>query len=457
MTRRASADLTPAALALLVFALSRWFILFQFTPIASDVDRYFDYAARAFDRQQIAYSDTLQIEYPPVAWWVMSGVRRLSGDPLPNPAEPAQVAATRARYVSRFRQLMFVADLLSLVLIIAIVRRRRPKALAVTLLAYTVATALLAHVLYDRLDMIALLLFLLWAYGWSRSSGAIEIDRAASAFHAVAWSAVGISIAYRVIPVLIVPFLLLADGLHANRIRRLSVAGLILVLTIAVPAVLQYAWSGPDVVRFLTFQSERGIEIESLFASIMWAGHLVGAPIAVTLSHGGANLAGPLAASMKLASTIGIVALVGGLWFLMFQRPGADPAATAFRYACLALAGAVILSNVLSPQFLVWALPAVLLLVVELVGANTRAHLGSAIVVVLIAALTTWVFPYHFYYFGDSTPLGLVPINLDMPLPPSSVPFVVIAVRNLMFLLLVVWIARRATSPAGPAQPAARR
>src|SRR6185436_8137137 len=128
-------DLTPAALALLVFALSRWFILVEFTPIASDVDHYFDLAARAYDRQQTAYSDTLQIEYPPVAWWLMSGVRRLAGDPLPNPAEPAQVEATRARYVSHFRQLMFAADLLSLGLMIAIVRRRRPKALAITLLA----------------------------------------------------------------------------------------------------------------------------------------------------------------------------------------------------------------------------------------------------------------------------------------------------------------------------------
>ena len=104
----------PAALALLVFALSRWFILVEFTPIGSDLDHYFDHAARAYDRQQIAYSDTVQIEYPPVAWWLMSGVRRLSGDPLPTPAEPAQIEATRARYVSHFRQLMFAADLMSL-------------------------------------------------------------------------------------------------------------------------------------------------------------------------------------------------------------------------------------------------------------------------------------------------------------------------------------------------------
>ena len=384
----------------------------------------------------------------------MSGVRRLTGDPLPNPAEPAQIEATRARYVSHFRQVMFVADLLSLGLMIAIVRRRRPKALAITLLAYAAATAVLGHVLYDRLDMLALLLVLLWAYAWSRSAAQ---DRAAGAFHIMAWSALGLAIAYRLIPVLIVPFALLADARHAQRGRRLATAGLILAIAIAGPMALQYSWSGPGVMQFLTYQGERGIEIESLFATIMWAGHLIGVPIAVTLSHGGANLAGPLAASMKAAATVGLVAMVGGLWLLMWRRPAADASAAAARYGGLALASAVILSNVLSPQYLLWALPVVLLLVVDLTGANTRAHLVSGGVVVLIAALTTWVFPYHFFYLGDSTPLGLVPINMDLPLPPSSATFAAIAMRNALYLGLLAWIARRVIAPANPERPSARR
>ncbi len=450
-TRDGGAALAPAAVALLLFLITRWFILFDFTPIASDIDvRYYPYVERAIDIGDLPYAGTFQIEYPPVAWWVIAGIRHLSGPAVPASASSGAHAASRDSYTSTFRSVMGVLDLASFFLFGAIVRQRRPRALGLLLMTYTIATALLAHVLYDRLDLGVLVLLLAWAYGWTHASR--EDAEPSLAWTAAAYGAIGLGVAYKIIPILALPFLLRAEWRGAGRVRRLTVAAAMLLATIVLPVVAQYHASGPGTLNFLTYQSERGIEIESLFATIMAIVSLFGPSIAVSLSHGGSDLVGTLAPVMKTTSSVALVALLGGLIFWTDARFSTFTRTSAYQRACFAIAGAVILSPVLSPQYFVWALPIVLLLAADL--APGRALTIVAALVVVLSALTTWVFPYHFYYWGQATPHGLVPINMDLALPPSALPFVVVGLRNVVYLAVVVWlgaklVAERAGSGLG--------
>lgn len=427
-------------LALLLFAFTRWFVLVELQPIGTDIDHYFTYVYRAVDLHQTPYAGTFEIEYPPAAWWVISGARYLNGPPVTDPRDALLVDASRQEYTRTFRQLMCAADVASFLLFAGIVRRRRPQALGVMLVAYTLSTATLGHLLYDRLDTGMLFLLLAWVYAWTRRSS----DRPTSTGWMVATYAVlGLGISYKVVPILAAPFPLVAELRGSKRLRQFTLAAVALLAGAAVPLFLQHRISGPAAFGFLTYHAGRGIEIESLYASIMALASLVGPSIAISFAHGGTDLVGPLALAMKTASTLALAALEGGLVLWMILRPGRDARATAGHRACFAIAGAVILSPVLSPQYFIWALPLALLLTMELAGDDRRAVLASAATVLAIAALTTWGFPYHFYYLGDSTPLALVPINGSRPLPPSPWPFVVLGARNLAFLAFMAWIGAR--------------
>jgi hypothetical protein len=431
--------------ACLLFAGSRGCILFKLQPVGSDTDLYFEYASRAVDLGETPYAGALQIEYPPAAWWVISGARHLSGGPLLDPRDQSQIDASHQRYTRIFRWLMCACDVAAFLLFAAIVRRRRPAALGLTLLTYTLATATLGHLLYDRLDAGVLMLLLAWGYCWIRAD-ADEPGRPL-AWTIGAYGAIGLGIAYKLVPILALPFLLLAELLPARR-RRWPVVAMTLAVTVALPFVLQYHASGSGTFFFLTYQAGRGIEVESIYATLMEVASLFGPPIAVSLSHGATDLSGTLAPAMKTAATLAEAGLVGGLALWALMRPRRYTPAQAYRLACLTMAAAVLLSNVLSPQYFLWALPMVLLLATDVLGDDARAHLVSAGAVVALAAMTTWVFPYHFYYFGDSTPLALVPMSGDRSLPPSPLPFIVLALRNGTYLALVVWLGRRCLAAA---------
>jgi len=430
----------PVVFALLCFASSRWLVLANPPSIGSDVHEHFwKLAVSHVDYGQTPYTSALPVEFPPLAWWQLRAVRELSGGPLDGSRDPIRLQALRDQYTVVFRRVMCVADAIAVLVFLAIVRRRRPAALALSLLVYTAATTLLGNVLYDRFDAGVLLLLLCWAYCWLRATG--EHDPPLP-WLVGAYGAVGLGVAYKVVPVLVLPFLLIADWRSKGRRRRLGTAAIALGVTLALPFAIQYVFSGPGTFYFMTYQGERGIEVGSTFATVMAIASLAGPPTALAITHGATDLTGPLTPAMKMTSSLALVALTGGLLIWLMRRPRREAHLAAYRAACLAVVAAVAVSNVFSPQYLIWALPLVLLIGLEFLGTGTRAHLVTAAVVLGIAALTTWVFPYHFYYFGDHTPLGLVPMD-GRPLPPSPWPFIVLGLRNVIYAGLAGWLGYR--------------
>ena len=372
-------------LAVALFAVTRVFVLIFLAPQMSDVGEvYFDYAARAVDSQQTPYQGELAIEYPPLGWWTIAAPRLINPQRITNPRDPLQIGPIYHLYRTTFRSLMFLFDLASFLLLLLVVQQRRPAWTGWAALTYTLATALLGPMLYDRLDTGLLMLFMLWAYCWVRSLDVLQTRRRSSVPDApksesIRWMiasyiALGLGISFKLIPILCVPFLLLSEWWMPDWRKRLAVAMISLFSAAALPFAIQYAVSGPGVFSIFSYHGQRGIQIESLYASLMMLASLVGSKIGIAHSHGAYELEGILAPAMKLLSTTALFGflLAAGLWSL-FQK-SRFTREISYRLACFVPAAAVILANVLSPQYFIWALPLLILVAIEVLPEANSHH-----------------------------------------------------------------------------------
>ena len=102
---------------------------------------------------------------------------------------------------------------------------------------------------------------------------------------------------------------------------------------------------------------------------------------------------------------------------------------------CYVVPAAVILSHVFSPQYLLWAIPLLLLLALEILPAARARPWVLGAVLLVVATLSTWLFPYH--YFETFTPVALVPAD-PSGLAASPWAYVVLGVRNFAYLGVII-------------------
>jgi hypothetical protein len=427
----------PCVLAVVLFVITRFFIYQVLQPRASDVaDPYFQYAARAVDLHETPYTADFEVEYPPLAWWAIVGVRLLDDRRISNPQNTAETVPVFLRYSHVFRFLMFACDLGSFLLLARIVSRRRAMLTGWALLLYTISTALLGHLLYDRLDAGLLLLLMGWAYCYTRSLGRSgrRIGWGVAAFFLI-----GVSISFKLIPVIGVPFLVLAEVCAFPRWPRLAATSLALALGVGVPFGVQCAFSGPGVFSPFTYHAERGIQIESLYSTLMMIASGLGYSIHVSHTHGAFQLSGDLEPAMKWLSSLlllGFLAGVGawGVWQRSRYRKQ-----DAYRLVCYVIPAAVILSNVFSPQYLIWALPLIILLGVEVSTERSMVPWILFLLLIVVAASSTWIFPYHYYQdrTGPNSLFSRDPAKIDSF---SPVACTVLGLRNITYVGIVVWL-----------------
>ena len=112
----------------------------------------------------------------------------------------------------------------------------------------------------------------------------------------------------------------------------------------------------------------------------------------------------------------------------------------------LCVGGSAIFLNVLSPQYFVWSIPLLLLAAVEVLPEKGKSAWMLTGFLIVAAALTTWLFPYHYFCVPPGlkaspmlTPHGLIPAPGDS-LAPSSFGYAVLALRNFLYLGIVAWL-----------------
>ncbi len=415
------------------FILSRIYMLlfFNSTAIATDLPIYFTYGVRGVDLGQTAYSE-FSVEYPPLAYWAVTAPRQLRRTTVTEDELVAKVGLDGAfrHYVALYRGAMIMADVLAFFLVLKIGNRLHPRGSPWMACGYVAVTTPLAHVLYDRLDMLLLLLLMIWIYGRVRSQEAGPL----SVWNVVSYIALGLSIPYKLVGIVVIPLVLFADARQepANR-QRFMTGGILLSVCLAFaafPFIVQALSSGAATLSFLTYHAERGIEIESTYGTVLMALSLVGLPIETEVSYGSANLVTPLSAGFAAASPFLLLGMLVLLAFTLYRCGDRDREAGT-QAGMLAVLLLLVCSKVLSTQYFVFALPLLLLLTVQLRPAWSWFLIPAQVVV---AIATTLVFPYLWFptYIGSGAPnpYCLVP---DL----SWLPCLLLALRNTLFLAMV--------------------
>ncbi len=423
-------------LAIALFVISRYYILFILHPEISDMGWYFEFAAKSVDLGQTPYKGDFKVEYPPLALWTIILPRALDHIRITNPQDVQQLTLFYYHYGYAFRGLMFLCDLASFIILLLIVRRRYPRLQGYAAIFYTISTGILSHLLYDRLDAGLLLFIVLAVYCYVRS---MDQSKWTFAWTVAAYAVLGLSFSYKVIPIVCVPFLLLADFQAPRRLIRVPCALAALAAGIVVPFAIQYSASGRGVFDLFSEHAEREIQLESIYSTLMSIISLFGSPLSVVHAHGAFNLSGDWSHAMTIISKIILLGffVILGLWALL--RWSRYTRQDAYWLTCYIMPAAVIISNVLSPQYFVWAFPLMLLLAVELFPSKQAPLWILGVLLIVLAGITTWIFPYH-YICTLLNPYGLVPITREGPLPPSPVSYIVLGVRNFVYLGVIVWL-----------------
>jgi uncharacterized membrane protein len=199
----------------------------------------------------------------------------------------------------------------------------------------------------------------------------------------------GLAVAAKLYPLAIVPLAAIYVWTVAGRRRTLNALAVFAV--VAVLVVCPFAILSPGGLwDSFHSQSSRGLQIESLGASLLLAGHQLGVYDA-TVVHGATgaatrDLAGSLPDALATISSLLQALAVAAVWWLFWR--GSRSAERLVLASCAAVTGFLVFNRFVSPQYVVWLIPLVLLVP----GATGLAAI--ALVSTALALAQIWFFHY---------------------------------------------------------------
>ncbi|MCT4355286.1 DUF2029 domain-containing protein [Streptomyces sp. Je 1-79] len=171
-----------------------------------------------------------------------------------------------------------------------------------------------------------------------------------------------------------------------------AAAGLLLLCVLAAPGAL----------AFLTYQRDRGLELESLGAMVFHVARHLGWDGVAQMNYGSIEFLGPYVstvATAAMALTIGAFC-----WLLVWRiRARAFTTSTPADAAFVAVLLFTTTSRVISPQYMLWLVG----LAAVCMAYRTSRMRRPAHLVVWATAVTQFEFPVWFSHVTDSDPLGI--------------------------------------------------
>ena len=363
-------------------------------PAANDVELYYNYARRTL-QGEIPYRDFV-IEYPPLSLLFF----------LP-PALLSSVLGgiSLTGYTWLLHGELFLLNLASLWLIYDLLGRQG-RSLAERnsqLRLFTWGSVGIALYLLQRFDIGVAFLTLLALWFFQRGRPA----------------SLGLTLAVgtlvKLYPALLLPLVVLLYW-YGPKDRRAIVRCLVgfgLGSGLLVGPFVLFGWEG--LKGFLAYQSERGVELESLFAGVIVLGSYLGLTHALSMvEHGGLGLASdwvrPLATASTLLTLLGLVVLLMLLWRNARCQFPVEQFEWLVNAASLLILWFVLANKVISPQYLIWLL---------VLAPFWR---GRAKTLLLLACLPLSFLPF--------------PFLVDDLILLAPLPFVLLAVRNLLLIVI---------------------
>jgi uncharacterized membrane protein len=322
-----------------------------------DWPTYRNYGDAIVHQGLVPYRD-FAVEYPPGA--------------LPVFALPSLVGD----YATSFAWLMAACGI-ALVLVVATIRRRA---------AFYVALApvLAGSLILSRFDL------------WPALLAAAALAALLREHHRLGWALLGAAVAAKLWPLVFVPVALVWSA------RRGRAWAALAGLAVAAAAFVPFAVIAPHGLwSSLSGQASRPLQIESLGAAILTT---FGHPRVVT-THGSQNVAGH--GLVATVFTLLQVAALVTLWIAFARGPATRE--RFLRYTAACVCAFVAFGKVLSPQFLLWLIPLVPL-VVGRRGAGAVALLTAALL------LTQVWFPQRYWDYAGPFHLAWVVLLRDLVL-----------------------------------------
>ena len=316
-------------------------------------------AGESILRGELPYRDFF-IEYPPGS--------------LPAFVLPAVFSASRDGYVDAFASEMAVLLGITLLLTALAARGLRgPHAWVLPSVTFAAAALLLYPVAVTRYDAVVALTLGLAAL----------CATLGGRFLFLGFASLGFGAAAKVVPALAtVPLALARRGAASGYAVFLAVLAVFFA-----PFVLL---GGRGLWEGFAYQAERGLQVESLAASVLIPLHSVES---VVFEYGAFEVRGSgvgLATSLSPLLALVLMLITGLVMFREYRRFGRLGAATFPRYGAALILAFMLGSKVLSPQYMIWLLP--------LVPLSAGGAAGAIVCAVFLVTclLTTQVFPTHY-------------------------------------------------------------
>ena len=375
-----------------------------------------------------------------------------------DPAEDSGKAPGLAQYRVWYRLEMALFDLLAFLTMLWLVKKLFPDESAwdrtKRLLAFVGGGILLGTLLYTRLDIVLGTLIL------------VSLALLVSRFH-YAWSfaVLALAINYKLVPVILIPVWVVASlkpqlvgGIwDKGGIKRLLAACcwrsvVVVAMTVALYLPV-YLSSGERSLGFFAYHKDRGLEINSVYSSVLVALRPFGYPSELNNTYGSTNVdssASPILArlspyitvSLLLAATFYSCRLLLRRKYEESRQPmtagSAAPQSARDLVACASLVLLVFIAGnkVFSPQYLLWLVP-----LIPLLALPRWPRRLCAVTFALACGLSTnimLVWSRHIAWDETLTRVG----------GPTGLGISFLAARNLVFLglvmLLGVWLIKMA-------------
>jgi uncharacterized membrane protein len=232
----------------------------------------------------------------------------------------------------------------------------------------------------------------------------------------LAWVLLALGVMTKIYPAVLAPVFLLYYV--CNRQYRSLWKGIGVFVGVCLVVIVPFlVLSFDSLWNLVTYHSQRGIQLESVYSSfLLILGKMGLTSINLVFNFGSWNLTGSLADFLSRLSTyLLFIFLIIAYWFIYEQmRPGKSQFSRFGAYSLLVVGITLITSKILSPQYLIWLVPFVPLIF-------TRWRWSILLIFLAIGGLTYYIFPDHYLDL-----LNLYPV-----------PVVVLFLRNILLIALI--------------------
>jgi len=251
-----------------------------------------------------------------------------------------------------------------------------PRRLAATVALGGLTPLLIGSVILSRYDLWPTLLVI-------AALACLYYDMPRTAFTLLALGA-----AAKAYPLVLLPLALMFVWRSAGRRDALESLGVFVVVLAA--ACLPFLVLAPHGFwASINNQTGRPLQIESLGATVWLAAHqLIGTHLHIYFTHGSDNLDGH--ASLQFARVMGVIQILALLAVYLFYALGRATKERLWVACAAAVCAFIVFDDVLSPQYLLWLVPMVML-----ISPSPRGLRAVGLLALCMALTQVW-FPHHF-------------------------------------------------------------